>query len=149
MNRISIHDAYEEAEYSQPTGWTVEDEDKRIYQAERFGMRGDAWATVVTAHLAEHPRIPKILEGLSFFRKREPRMISVWLQLRVCSPTFEEKDGRFLCEGRHLAMVQDEFDLGAVKAYMNEIVQKTANRSIPSQHEAWSKQFHLFDPDDD
>lgn len=149
MSKIRIHEVYEEAEYGEPAGWTVEDEDKRIYQAGRFGMQGDAWATVVTAHLAEHPGAPSILERLSFLRFGELRMIGVRLQLRVCSSSFEEQDGRFLYEGIHLAMVQDAFDLEAVRAYMNEVVQKTANRSFRSQYEAWRQHFHLFDLDDD
>lgn len=149
MKTIRVHDLYEEAQYTQPTGWTVADEDKRIYQTEHFGVPNDAWATVVTAHLAEHRDIPKILEGLPLFRKGDPRMISVWLQLRVCSPTFQERDARFLHEGRHLALVQDEFQLSSVRAYIDKVVQKTAHISIPEQHEAWSRYFHLYDPDDD
>lgn len=148
MNRISIHDVYEEAEYSEPTGWIVEDEDKRIYQAEHFGMRNDAWATVATASLAEHHELPKILRGF-FVRQSTPAILGISLQLRVCSPTFQERDRRFLRDGRHLALVQDEFDLAAVKIYMDKVVKETAHLDFPSQYEAWSRYFHVYDLDDE
>ncbi|NYD78177.1 hypothetical protein [Arthrobacter cupressi] len=146
---------YEECDPAPPgfapiPGWVGDEEDQRIHSAARFGAPGDAWATIVTAQLGEEPFLAGLLSRLiPFLPKPELDHFSTFLQLRVCSPTFKERDTRFLVAGRHLALIQEKFDMEAVSHYFERRIQENPRRKLSARYLDWEKYFHLYDPDDD
>lgn len=131
-------------------GWIVDEEDQRIYSAARFGMAGDAWATIVTAELGEEPLVAGLLSRLvPGLPRPELVLLGTWLQLRVCSPTFKETDPRFLAADGHLALVQEEFDMEAVRHYFEYRIRESSRGFLSDPYIYWEKYFHLYDPDDD
>lgn len=147
---MKIRYLYEECRFEPFPGWVVAKEDRRIYHGSQFGLPGDAWATVVTAQIGEEAPIAGFLSRyIPYFHSHELAPLSTWLQLRVCSPTFRETDARFLVAGKHLALVQQEFDMEEVRRYIDKRLQETADLKLSDRYHAWEKHFHLFDPDDD
>lgn len=147
---IRIHDLYEECTYAPLPDWTVAAEDERIFTADTFGRPGDAWATIITAHLVDENSILKAIFGRARFLAGAITVpVGDMLQLRVCSPSFQETDSRFLRSGSPVALVQQEFDLERVKRYCQETVQKFARLKGPELYRALEQHFHVFDPDND
>lgn len=147
---IRIRYLYEECDYSPLPEWIIDDEDKRIFTGDHFGRDGDAWATVVTVHLVNENRLMRALLG-----RWKQFHYSIWfpladlLQLRVCSPTFEETDQRFLLNGKHLALIQNEFDMRLVDEYCKKRVRECAHLRGRALIAALKKSFYVFDPDED
>jgi hypothetical protein len=148
---IKIAGIYEESEYRPFPEWIVEEEDKRIFAEKSFGQAGDAWATVFSVQLAEESRFGQVLNRSlgRFGRFLSTELIADELWLRVCSPTFGETDARFRRGGRHLALVQDEFDRSAVESYFHRKVAEVANRKLPAAFDAFKNSFYVFDPWED
>ncbi|WP_028281393.1 hypothetical protein [Arthrobacter sp. H5] len=148
MIRISY--IYEECGLTPLPGWIVDEEDQRIPRTERFGRPGVAWATIVGAQMEMvSPFLESLYSYFPYFRSHVSEPLSTSLQLRVCSPTFKETDERFLRGGKHLSLIQDEFNIKLVEDYIDRRIQETANRKLSARYEAWEENFHLFDPDDD
>lgn len=147
---IRIDDLYEECTYAPWPDWTVAAEDERIFRTDTFGRRGDAWATIITVLLVDENSIMKAIFGRSRFLAGAITVpVGDILQLRVCSPSFQETDSRFLRSGSHVALIQQEFDLELVKKYCQKTVQESARLKGPKLYRAWEQHFHVFDPDDD
>jgi hypothetical protein len=147
---LRIDDLYEECTYAPWPGWTIAAEDERIFSADTFGRLGDAWATIITVLLVDENSVLKAILGRSkFLAGAITAPVGDILQLRVCSPSFQETDSRFLRNGSHVALVQKEFDLELVKRYCQETVQEFARLKGPKLHRALEQRFHVFDPDDD
>lgn len=147
---IKIRYLYEEANFKPLPGWVVAEKDRRLYQGSQFGLAGHPWATVVTAQLEEElPIVRSLTRYIPCLSAGEPSPLSTWLQLRVCSPVFKETDRRFLVNGKHMSLIQDEFDIEEVRVYIERRIQETAGLNLPAKYEAWQKYFHLYDPDDD
>ena len=63
--------------------------------------------------------------------------------------SFREGDPRFLRDGKHVALVQYEFDAKAVEQYCNVKIREVAKLRGPRLYRELERSFHLFDPDDD
>lgn len=147
---IRVHDLYEECTYAPLPVWTVAAEDERIFTADTFGCLGDAWATITTVHLVDENSVMKAIFGRSRFLAGAITVpVGDILQLRVCSPSFQETDSRFLRSGSHVALIQKEFDLELVQKYCQETVQESVRLKGPKLYRAWEQHFHVFDPDND
>lgn len=147
---IKIAAIYEECEYRPFPEWTAEEEDKRVYSGASFGLRGDAWGTIFTTHLALER---SILAGLSRRIGRlgyllpsitDPIADELWL--RVCSPTFEESDSRFKLGNQRLALIQDRFNRDDVEDYVRRRVSEVAERRLPRAFDTLGRYFHIVDP---
>lgn len=147
---IRIRYLYEECDYSPLPEWTTEDEDKRLFTADLFGRVGDAWATVVTVHLVdENPLIRALLGKWKQFHSSIWVPLGEMLQLRVCPATFDESDPRFLRDGKHLALIQTEFDMKLVDEYCKKRIRECAHLRGPAFIAAMETTFYVFDPSED
>ena len=147
---IKIAVIYEESEYRPFPEWTTEEEDKRVYSGASFGLRGDAWATVFTTHLAfERHLLPRLSRrigrlGQLLPSRTDPMADELWL--RVCSPTFDESDARFRRGNQRRALIQDRFDYNDVEDYVRRKVTEVADRPLRQAFDTLGHYFHVDDP---
>lgn len=147
---IKVVDVYEEATYRPFPEWIVEEEDKRVFSGASFGVTGDAWATVFSAQLVLEDRLlaglSKRLGRFSHLLPPVTNLIADELWLRVCSPTFEDTDPRFVRGDRHLALVQDHFDRVGVEDYFRGRVTDVEDRRLPAAFTRLQRYFYVVDP---
>lgn len=140
----------EEHGYAPLPGWVVDPEDDRQYEGAIFGRSGTAWATIFTLGLADENRFLRVISD------KFPRLpinadadLATLLQLRVCSPSFQEEDHRFLRDGKQVALVQDAFTPIKVEQYCHQKIRQVASLEGEPLYRELGRAFHLFDPDDD
>jgi hypothetical protein len=147
---LKVRFLIEEHGYAPWPDWVVEPEDDRLYEGAVFGRAGTAWATVFTVGLTDESHF---LQVVSKIFPQLPINVGIdlgtLLELRVCSPSFREGDPRFLRDGKHIALVQDEFDANAVEQYCNAKIREVSKLRGPRLYRELERSFHLFDPDDD
>lgn len=146
---IKIADICEECEYRPFPEWTIEEEDKRFFSGTSFGLRGESWATVFSAQLVLEDRfiagLSKRLGRFGHLLSPVTSRIADELWLRVCSPTFEDPDQRFVDGDRRLALVQDRFDRGGVEDYFRDRVAEIEDRRLPSAFNRLERYFYVVD----
>lgn len=143
---IRIKYLYEECDNSLYPNWVTADEDNRMYTAEKFGIRGDAWATIFSIQLTDESPVLKATLGRFGFEHSTP--LAETFQLRVCSPAFQETDQRFFYLGNHRALVQEEFDEKEVRDYCESKIVESSHlkgRALYKQLEIYFYAYDIYD----
>lgn len=126
--------------------WITDPEDDRIFTGSVFGLRGQAWGTVISIYLADNsPKLPRFVEF--FGQPRSSWPIAEVLQLRVCSPTFIENDKRFRTPHHTRCLIQETFDFQAAVEYCQEKIKASQRLKKRALIAAWEQDFFVFDPD--
>lgn len=141
---IIIEKICEERDNKPFSDWVTEPEDDRIFTGPIFGLPGESWGTVVTIYLADDSRrLPKFTEF--FGRPRASWPVSEVLQIRVCSPDFEEKDIRFCAPHTSRKLIQKAFDFEDVVRYCRQKLEDSQGLQKKSLISAWGSSFFIID----